>query len=277
MLTLLRTLIGAVILSLLWASFVLLCSSRTDVALAAFLSTFFLLPVIIPMGLFLGFRLSRKIQNVAWSGVPRLRSQVLRRVLEGADSPLRLMSIKLDADDQSFFYFALPSWRQGRIDIQRVLLVSDSWLKAWEHKDGGNSEPMESELDFVLSRINEDQWPLMRTLQMSLWIGQIFVLDLALRLLGILFRILGFQQMPSPVFFCQNLAWSLRGLWFSREGDRARFWDTRGLTPRVSEPPASWNSLCFGVWGLYPVRHLHPSWRFFVDSEGIIPSTSSQK
>lgn len=275
MLTLLRTILGALVLSTCWAGFVLLCSSRYELALGAFLTTFFVLPAIVPTAFFAVLRISRKIQKVSWVHVPRLRSKVLHRVLEGSDAPLSLMRLNLGAEDQSFFYFTLPFLQNGRFELVNVLLVSDSWIQSWERRDE-NSDLMETELDFVLSRMGKSQGRLLRTLQICLWIGQVAILELTLHLLGVVFRILGFRHMPSPVFFCQNLAWSVRRLWFSPRASQFGFWDTRVVTPRVSQPPASWNSLCFGVWGLYPVRHLHPSWRFFVDSDGTIPSAAAQ-
>lgn len=271
MLTLLRTVLGAVFLSLLWACFVLLCSYKTELAVGAFFATLVVLPVVVPSVAFFWLRVSGKIRRVAWVNAPRLRSKVLHRVLEGGDAPMSLMCVALGKTDCSFFYISLPIFAQGRLEMRRILLVSESWLNDWE-SSAESEDGLEQELDFVLERMGEGRWPLLRSFQLCLWIGQVFLLEIALHILGTIFRILGFRHMPSPVFFCQNVAWSLKRLWFAADGNATGFWDTRGLTPRVSTPPVSWNSLCIGVWGLYPVRHLHPSWRFFVDSDGIIPS-----
>ncbi len=101
-----------------------------------------------------------------------------------------------------------------------------------------------------------------RSLQFRFWLGALSPVAVLFEGLGVLMRVLGFRDLPSPAFWFQRAAWSLRALWMKLPRGQAEI-----RVPRrgAAEPPRVWNSLLLGPWAqLSSVANGHPTWRLLV-------------
>ncbi len=259
-----RTLLGALVLSSLWFAFCFLSSVNWQLSLFLALLNLLIWPWFVPLSFLLICFVSGRVTRDRWSRFPILRDQLLTRVLGGDEIPVSLWIFNDSGSEYSFYPVTLPTFSGPR----QVIAVSKSWL------ENSSDQEMEAEFAWVLKRLEQDCKNLgyLRLLQMCLWFGQIFWLEMALILLHYVMRIFGFEDLPRPAFWTQRLAWSLKKRWFGE--DKFIWQGNLGLSRSplcVKDEPTSWNYLSVGIWGYYSSRAMHPTWRILMDSESLIP------
>jgi hypothetical protein len=165
------------------------------------------------------------------------------------------------SEDLGFFW-----WEEGLVGKGVThLVVTTGWLRqpsANKIEDFNLLWTKIAAVPAILRRL--------RSLQMVLWWGPASLLDVVLLILRSLLDALYFTEFPSPSFWMQRLAWTLRGFCFGFEAEGE-------LLPRLNlgeklVVPRSWNWVSFGVWVLYPARAIHPTWMLFTSSQAFLNS-----
>ena len=223
----------------------------------------FVMPSLFTLLSFMGGRLRAE----RWRDTPVLKDVLLRRILMGNKLPITLWTYKDTGHDFSLYSLTLPSLS----GVKQVVVVSRSWLEK------SSDEELRREFSWILKKMDENyaRYGFLKCFQMMLWFGQVFWLEMALIFLHYIMRIFGFEDLPRPAFWAQRLAWSVKRRWFGCDSSLERI-EEGGLSVRASlrvkQEPDSWNYISFGVWGYYSSRSMHPTWRFLMDAESLIPS-----
>jgi hypothetical protein len=260
LLNLLRSLLGALILALMWLVIGwLLVSWSLGFVLAAW--SLVLGPCLLPELLWIYAVLRSGLKRLDLSSDPVLAREYLR-------------CLSYEGPSNAFFdLWARPArssgilWFESLLGRQKtVVLVSSYWLAS-------DNQSRQNDFKYLWRSLNGQSSGerRMRTFQMRLWMGALSPLELFFSLTRLIFEVLGFKDIPLPGFWAQIFLFRLKRLWFGGQRQTLGPYAMKNSSQGDPRFPRFWSSVTLGVWTQIPKREAHPAWPVLSDSTILLP------
>jgi hypothetical protein len=260
-----RLIMGSCVLALFWALFAWTTFGSWEASILAAFWSLIVAPLFVPPAIWWVARMKGQLHRELLKEESRLRDLVLRCVLHRSVLDVEVWILEESSDEGFFWYESFGLFpRQSKTRV----VITRAWLEFLEQNPESAAREFEMLWDKIASLSSGDRR--LRTLQMSSWMGGLFVLELLIRVLDLLLAFLGVRGLPRSTFWCQGWAWQLSTRWFASSPMDAGIVENSQYTLRVGNEPLYWGSLLLGIWSFYPSRVLHPTWRLLTREESLL-------
>ncbi len=222
-------------------------------AIVGTLSLFLLGPTLV-FGLLILIRLLRS-RRYRWQESDDLSQIYLARILEAPGPQLRLW-VEKSSTDPNILWIENPFFRKSVQDV----FVTEAWVNLPEaHKTESFFETW-NEIRSLTRGLR-----ILRSVQLCLWVGWLWPLELLFQILRIFQNFLGMRDLPYLSFWVQRLCNSFLHSWVFRneQSPELIFLQQRSSENISYLPPQIWNSLLWGPWFKYCSKSVHPIWNFW--------------